>query len=145
MTKHQTTTQPIPQSIPQPIPLFGDRVSAGFPSPASDYLEAQLDLNAHLIDSPSSTFFVRANGDSMQGRGIFTGDLLVVDRSITPKSGQIVIAALNGELTCKILDTQRRCLVAANPRYAPIPITEASEFSIEGVVTASVRYHRCSP
>jgi DNA polymerase V len=137
MTKNQNTTRL--------IPLFGDRVSAGFPSPASDYLEAQLDLDAHLIDSPSSTFFVRADGDSMQGRGIFAGDLLVVGRSITPKNGQVIIAALNGELTCKSLDTVNRCLVAANPRYVPIPITEESEFSIEGVVTASVRYHQCSP
>jgi DNA polymerase V len=137
MTKNQKSTQL--------IPLFGDRVSAGFPSPASDYLEAQLDLNAHLINSPSSTFFVRADGDSMQGRGIFTGDLLIVDRSIAPRNGQVVIAALNGELTCKTLDTQNRCLVAANRRYAPIPINEESGFSIEGVVIASVRYHQCSP
>jgi len=137
MTKTQKTTLL--------IPLFGDGVAAGFPSPASDYLEAQLDLNAHLIDSPSSTFFVRADGESMQGRGIFTGDLLIVDRSLTPKNGQIIIAALNGELTCKTLDTKNRCLVAANPRYAPIPISEDSEFSIEGVVTASIRYHQCSP
>ena len=135
----------INQITAQLIPLFGDRVSAGFPSPASDYLEAQLDLNAHLINSPSSTFFVRVSGDSMQGRGIFTGDLLVVDRSITPKNGQVIIAALNGELTCKTLDTKNRCLVAANRRYVSIPITEESEFSIEGVVTASIRYHQCSP
>ncbi|MFT6914932.1 MAG: DNA polymerase V [Motiliproteus sp.] len=134
--------------LPYPVlltPLYADSISAGFPSPASDYLEARLDLNAHLIQSPSSTYFVRAEGDSMRGRGIFSGDLLVVDRSITPKSGQIVIAALDGELTCKILDTERRCLVAANPRYPSIPITQESAFSIEGVVIASVRYHQCSP
>jgi DNA polymerase V len=137
MNKH-----PYPTQL---TPLYADRVSAGFPSPASDYLEARLDLNAHLINSPSSTFFVRADGDSMQGRGIFSGDLLIVDRSVTPKNGQIIIAAINGELTCKTLDTEHRCLVAANPRYLPIPITQESEFSIEGVVIASVRYHQCSP
>jgi DNA polymerase V len=119
-------------------------VSAGFPSPADDYLEAPLDLNQHLIKRPSATFFARAEGDSMRGRGIFSGDLLIVDRSIKPANGQIVIASMHGELTCKILDTQRRCLVAANRNYQPIPITDDCGFYIEGVVTASVRY-QCSP
>ena len=128
----------------QPLSLFGCRVSAGFPSPADDYLEAPLDLNDHLIKHPSATFFARAEGDSMRGRGIFPGDLLVVDRSVKPVHGQVVIAAIHGELTCKVLDTQRRCLLAANRNYAPIPITEECGFSIEGVVIASVRY-QCLP
>ena len=63
------------------LPLFGSRIAAGFPSPADDYLEAKLDLNAHLIKHPSATFFARAEGDSMRGRGIYPGDLLIVDRS----------------------------------------------------------------
>ncbi|MEH6473040.1 MAG: translesion error-prone DNA polymerase V autoproteolytic subunit [Halopseudomonas sp.] len=137
----------IPVSDPllcQPLPLFASRVSAGFPSPADDYLEAPLDLNQHLIKHPCATFFARAEGDSMRGRGIFPGDLLIVDRSIKPAHGQVVIAAIHGELTCKVLDTQRRCLMAANRNYAPIPITDDCDFRIEGVVTASVRY-QCSP
>lgn len=126
------------------LPLFGCRVSAGFPSPADDYLEAPLDLNQHLIKHPSATFFARAEGDSMRGRGIFPGDLLIIDRSLKPGHGQVVIAALNGELTCKILDVRRRCLLAANRRYPPIPIDDDSGFCVEGVVIASVRY-QCSP
>tara|TARA_R110002167_G_scaffold51995_3_gene150430 strand:+ start:1228 stop:1653 length:426 start_codon:yes stop_codon:yes gene_type:complete len=128
-----------------PLPLYGSRVAAGFPSPADDYLEAKLDLNSHLIKHPSATFFARAEGDSMRGRGIYPGDLLIIDRSIQPKHGYTIIAALHGELTCKILDTQQRCLVAANRNYAPMPITEDSGFSIEGVVVASIRYQLCSP
>ncbi|MEH6651100.1 MAG: translesion error-prone DNA polymerase V autoproteolytic subunit [Motiliproteus sp.] len=127
-----------------PLPLYSSRVSAGFPSPADDYLEAKLDLNSHLIKRPSATFFVRAEGDSMRGRGIYPGDLLIVDRSIRPKHGHVIIAAIHGELTCKILDTRQRCLIAANRHYQPIPITDDCEFAIEGVVTASIRYQQPS-
>ena len=126
------------------LPLFSSRVSAGFPSPADDYLESTLDLNTHLIKHPAATFFVRAEGDSMIGRGIYSGDLLIVDRSIKPQNGQVIIAAIHGELTCKQLDMQRRQLVPANRRYAPIPITQDCGFTVEGVVTASIRYQQCS-
>ncbi|WP_421864258.1 LexA family protein [Motiliproteus sp.] len=127
----------------QPLPLFSNRVSAGFPSPADDYLEASLDLNSHLIKHPAATFFVRAEGDSMIGRGIYPGDLLIVDRSIKPRHGLVVIAAIHGELTCKILDARQRCLMPANKRYPSIPITDECGFTVEGVVTASVRYQQC--
>ena len=76
-------------------------VVAGFPSPADDYIESKLDLNEHLIRRPAATFFVRVSGDSMQGVGIYSGDLLVVDRSLEPKDGDIAIAVVNGELTVK--------------------------------------------
>src|SRR5687767_4381623 len=87
---------------PVPLPLFLVHVSAGFPSPAEDYLEGQLDLNTHMVRRPAATFFVRATGDSMLNVGIRSGDLLVVDRSLTPTNGRVVIAALNGELTVKL-------------------------------------------
>ena len=138
------------QSIANPLtvielPLYSSRVPAGFPSPADDYIEAKLDLNQHLIKRPSATFFARADGDSMRGRGIFSGDLLIVDRSVKPLHGHIVIASIHGELTCKLLDTRARCLVAANRNYPPIPITEDCGFYIEGVVTSSIRYQSCLP
>ena len=85
------------------LPLFGSQVPAGFPSPADDHLESELDLNEYLIDHPSETFFVRAKGDSMQQAGIFDKDLLIVDRSLTAKHNDIVIAAVGGELTVKRL------------------------------------------
>ncbi len=125
--------------------LYSHRVSAGFPSPADDYIDQSICLDDLLIPHPSSTYLVRAEGDSMEDRGIFNGDILVVDRSLTPEQDDIVIAAINGELTCKYLDIKRQLLVPANTKYAPIPIPEGSDFLIEGVVSASLRCHRpCS-
>lgn len=83
--------------------LYGTKVSAGFPSPAGDFMEGKLDLNDYLIKNPPATFFVRVTGDSMIGAGIHPDDLLVVDRSIDPKSRKIVIAVVDGELTVKRL------------------------------------------
>ena len=85
------------------VPLYGNEVPAGFPSPADDYAEGVLDLNAHLIREPTATFFVRARGDSMIGAGIHDGDLLVVDRSLEATNGKVVIVSINGELTVKRL------------------------------------------
>ena len=120
--------------------LFSSGVSAGFPSPAEDYIEQRLDLNELLIQNPSATFFVRVNGDSMIGAGINHDDILIVDRSLEPISGKIVIAIVDGEFTVKRLiknnDTCR--LVAENPDYPPIEITEDSACEIWGVVTSSI-------
>ena len=123
------------------LPKFGSAVAAGFPSAADDFLEAQLDLNEHLIKHPAATYLARAQGHSMRGVGIFDGDTLIVDRSLQPGHNDIVIAALDGELTCKILDTHHRQLLPANPRMQPIPIGEHSELIIEGVVIHSIRHH----
>jgi DNA polymerase V len=119
------------------IPLYACGVSAGFPSPADDYLEGALDLNTHLVHQPAATFFVRASGDSMIGAGIHDGDLLVVDRSLEAKEGRVVIAAVNGELTVKRLakSNGRMQLEAENPRYAPILFNEEDSVHIWGVVT----------
>ena len=104
------------------LPLFTGKVAAGFPSPADDYVEKTLDLNDLLVKKPAATFFVRAQGESMLGAGIHPNDILVVDRSIEPVPGKIVICALNGELTVKRLgrtNGQWR-LKAENPAYADI-------------------------
>lgn len=117
-------------------PLFGCRVRAGFPSPADDHLDTDIDLHAHVVKRPAATFFVRAEGDSMQGDGIHDGDLLVVDRSLDPLPGRVLIVALNGELTVKRLEHigQRPYLTASNPRYRPIPLL-GQEAEVWGVVT----------
>ncbi len=117
-----------------PLPFFTSSVPAGFPSPADDYIESSLDLNEYLIKHPSSTYFARAAGDSMVERGIMDKALLIVDRAIEPRQGQVVIAAINGELTCKILDIKNKRLLAANPAYAPVLIAEDSDLLLEGVV-----------
>ncbi len=119
------------------LPLFNGKVSAGFPSPADDYIEKTLDLNDLLIQKPAATFFVRAEGESMLGAGIHPNDILVVDRSLEPVVGKIVICALNGELTVKRLKSIDREIVlqAENPAYADIIVQEYVELVIWGVVT----------
>lgn len=119
------------------LPLFSSTVRAGFPSPADDYIEMHIDLNEYLISHQASTFIVRASGDSMTGAGIHSGDLLIVDRSLAPNHGKIVIAAINGELTVKRLHIQdgRVQLLPDNERYPPIDIQEDLDFVIWGVVT----------
>jgi len=87
-----------------PLPLFTGKVAAGFPSPADDYIENNLDLNELLVQKPAATFFVRAQGESMLGAGIHPNDILVVDRSLEAVPGKVVICSINGELTVKRLE-----------------------------------------
>ncbi|QLQ34172.1 MAG: translesion error-prone DNA polymerase V autoproteolytic subunit [Candidatus Thiothrix singaporensis] len=120
------------------LPLFASKVAAGFASPADDYIETSLDLNQYLIKHPAATFFLRVEGNSMLGAGIHDGDTLVVDRSLEARSGKVVIAAVNGELTVKRLhigQQQRVTLLAENPDYPNIPIRDGMDFVIWGVVT----------
>ncbi len=124
------------------IPLFSSKVQAGLPEPADDYIEGMVNLNSFLLSKPGETFLVRATGDSMIDVGIFSNDLLIVDSSIMPKSGQIVIAALNGSLTVKrlqIKDNNQVLLLPENDRFSAIAITESCDFHIWGVVTSSIR------
>lgn len=123
--------------FPVKLPLYLSKVSAGFPSPAEDDLAEKLDLNDYLVKHPSATFLVRANGDSMVNVGIFENDILIVDRSLTPSDGKIVIVAIDGQLTVKRLQKKngKILLLAENPVYPPIEIHEENEFYIWGVVT----------
>jgi DNA polymerase V len=125
---------------PLKLPLFSGKVAAGFASPADDHLERTLDLNEYLIEHPAETFFVRVKGDSMQQAGIFDKDLLIVDRSLTPKSNDIVIAAVAGELTVKrlVVKLGKPWLYPANPNYKPIQIKEGSELFVWGVVIHAI-------
>lgn len=119
-------------------PLFLSRVPAGFPSPADDYVEERIDLNALLIKHPAATFFLRVRGDSMTGAGIFDNDLVVVDRSLDPVSGSVVIAAIDGELTLKRLVLLPGGGVELRPENPDYPILQLSEFQdldVWGVVT----------
>ena len=120
-----------------PLPLFMGKVSAGFPSPADDYIEKTLDLNELLVQKPAATFFARAQGNSMTGAGIFPNDILVVDRSIEPVSGKVVICAVDGELTVKrlIMEAGQWKLRAENTDYPDIMIYEEIDMVIWGVVT----------
>ncbi len=121
-------------------PLFLASVSAGFPSPAEDYIEGRLDLNRHLIKHPAATFFVRVAGDSMINAGIHPGDILVVDRALEPQDSNVVIAVIDGELTVKrISQSQGKLfLVPDNQAYEPLEILEEMEFEVWGVVTSVI-------
>ena len=118
-------------------PLLASRVEAGFPSPADDYVERALDLNEELIIRPAATFFLRAGGHSMEGAGIYDGDLLIVDRSITPAAAMVIVAVVDGEFTVKrLVETSDGFVLAAeHPRYPPIPLGEDTEVCVWGVVT----------
>jgi DNA polymerase V len=120
------------------LPLYTYAVSAGFPSPADDYVDLKLDLNEYLIKRPLSTFLVRVRGESMIKAGIHNGDLLTVDRSITPTNGKIVIAVINGECTVKRIQYKNNILylLPENDEYEPIVIKEFTDtLFVWGVVT----------
>ncbi len=117
-------------------------VAAGYPSPAQDYFDGRIDLNAHLIKDITSTFVVRVTGDSMERAGISDGDELIVNRALEPKDGSVVIAVLDGELTVKRLRITATGVVlqAENPRYPDIRVPSLSELTIWGVATRCLHH-----
>ncbi len=129
----------IKTSVVRPFFLCG--ISAGFPSPADDYIDRMLDLNELLITNPSATFFVRVAGESMIDAGIHDGDILIVDRSLEPQNGKIVIAVVDGELTVKRLVKNNGAykLVAENPDYPSLEITDETQCEIWGTATSVIR------
>ena len=133
--------EPLEEKRPQGIPLYMESISAGFPSPADDYVTDFLDLQRLVVKNPAATFFLPVSGDSMRGAGISDGDLRVVDRSVPSASGKIVIASLDGELTVKRLVRRggRFFLAPENPDYAEIDITDKEDLTVWGVVTFVVR------
>lgn len=119
------------------IPFFSYTVQAGFPSPAEDMIEKNIDLNRILINHPEATYFVRVQGDSMKNAGIFQDDVMIVDKSLNPKSGDVVIASINGEFTVKTIGkiNGKTFLFPSNPKYQPIPVDDCEELQIWGIVT----------
>ena len=123
-------------------PLYSSRPAAGFPAPGDDQVERSLDINDLVVKNPSATFFVRVEGDSMEGAGIFSGDVLVVDRSIEAAHNHIVVAAVYGELVVKRLvkgGKDNMKLVSENDAYEPITVSDNDECFVWGVVVGSVR------
>lgn len=128
----------VPDESPEvAVPVALTAVPAGFPSPAQDYFDGSVDLNKHLILDRTSTFVVRVSGDSMTGAGIYDGDELIIDRSLQPEDGNIVIAILDGELTVKRLRVSPRgvALKSENPDYPDIMIPEGASLDVWGVAT----------
>ena len=122
------------------LKLFTNTISAGFPSPAEDFLDKKLDLNDYLIKNPSASFFVKVNGNSMINAGISNGDILIIDRSLEPSDGKVVIGIINGEFTVKrILKKGKKIfLKPENENFKPIEITEDMDFKIWGIVTYTI-------
>lgn len=125
------------------LPLYSDRVQAGYPSAAEAHVDERVDLNSYLVQHPEKTFLVHAAGDSMIDAGIRDGDLLVVDSSIKPAHGKIVVAALDGAVTVKflIMKKNRPYLMPANAQFNEIPINPENNVVIWGVVTSSIQKH----
>lgn len=119
------------------LPVFSSTVQAGFPSPADDYIEGKLDLNELIVRHPAATFFVRVQGESMNGAGIHTDDILVVDRSLEVSNGNIIVAIVDGEFTVKryVVEGKDVFLVPENGNFSRLKISENSEFQVWGVVT----------
>ncbi len=122
------------------IPLLADSVSAGFPSPADDYTEENIDLNEHLISNPFSTFFLRVKGDSMINAGIKDKDLIIVDKSLTARPGNIIIAMIDGEFTIKRLSIKNNelYLKSENHNYPDFRFKNHIDVQIWGVVIYSI-------
>jgi DNA polymerase V len=121
-------------------PVFDSKISAGFPSPADDFIDKKLDLNDLLIRHSAATFFVRVSGDSMTGAGINNHDILIVDRSLELTDKKIIIAIVNGEMTVKRfrIINEKKYLVAENPAYKPIEVNEKNTFQLWGIVTSVI-------
>lgn len=119
------------------LPAFLSPVQAGFPTPADDYVDDKLDLNELVIQRPAATFFVRVEGESMRDANVFSGDILVVDRSLEAKSGNIIVANINGEFTVKrlMIQGQNAYLQPENPKFAAMKIGPDTDFQVWGVVT----------
>lgn len=142
---HATAIYPAEHvTLPAPIRRALERAAAGFPSPAQDYASEDLDVSALLVQDPAATWFVDVAGDSMVGAGLYDRDILVVDLAGEPRDGDIVIAAVDAEVTVKRLRITPSgvMLCAENPSYPPIVVSELSELRIMGVVTWSLHRAR---
>lgn len=146
MKKKSLTQKPVieifrpGQGKPLEFDLYTTKISAGFPSPADDFLDRKLDLNEYLVRNPSATFLVRVNGNSMVNAGISDGDILIIDRSVEATDGKVVIGVINGEFTVKrIMKKGKKIfLKPENEKFSPIEITEDMDFKIWGVVVYTI-------
>ena len=131
-------------SRPLPLPMLVRAVPAGFPSPADDFIEEEIDLQRLLITNRPATFLVRVAGDSMIGKGLFSGDLAIVDRSLVPQNGDIIVVDVDGERSFKVWERQERrvILAFANPRYPTFDLAVDALVEVWGVVSGSINPRR---
>lgn len=141
---HQTTTLEIytaDTSTNVSLPLVDSGISAGFPSPADDFLDVSIDLNKEFVKNPSTTFYGRVKGDSMINAGLNSGDLLIIDKSLEPVDNKIAVCFIDGEFTVKRIKIEKDViwLVAENEKYQPIKVTADNDFLIWGIVTTVIK------
>ena len=132
---------PCPTQEPIILPLIPG-ISAGFPSPAADFIDLNIDLGKEIIKNPSSTFFGRVKGDSMHGAGIDDGDIMVVDKSLPCKEGDIAVCFVDGEFTVKRIRFEKDAcwLIAENDKYPPIRVTDDNDMVIWGIVISVIKF-----
>jgi DNA polymerase V len=123
------------------LPMAGESIHAGFPSPAQDYMLDSIDLNKECIRHPATTFYGRVVGDSMEDAGVHEGDILVIDKSLEPSDGKMAVCFIDGEFTLKTIFMKDNAilLVPANPQYPTIRVTEDNDFQIWGIVTYIIK------
>ena len=123
------------------LPIISAGISAGFPSPALDFIDVSIDLNKFLIKNPFATFYGRVKGQSMKDVGIFDGDLLVIDKSLEASDNKIAVCYINGGFTIKRIKIENNCcwLIPANDEYAPMKVTDQDDFQIWGIVTYIIK------
>jgi DNA polymerase V len=123
------------------LPFVESGISAGFPSPADDFLDASIDLNKEFVKNPSTTFYGRVRGDSMINAGLNEGDLLIIDKSLEPIDNKIAVCFIDGEFTVKRIKIEKDIvwLVAENEKYKPIKVTADNDFVIWGIVTTVIK------
>ncbi len=123
------------------LPVISSGISAGFPSPAMDFIDLSIDMNKHLIKHPSATFYGRVKGVSMKDAGIGDGDLLVIDKSIQPTNDKIAVCYIDGDFTVKRIKIENECiwLIPENETYKPIKVTSDNDFIIWGIVTHVIK------
>lgn len=126
------------------LPIADEGIKAGFPSPAQDFMDLSIDLNKELIKNAASTFYGRVKGDSMNDAGIYDGDILIIDKSLEPREGDIAVCFIDGEFTIKYIKLEEKViwLIPANEKYQSIKVTEENQFLIWGVVTYSIKKQR---
>lgn len=124
-----------------PLPYADEGIKAGFPSPSQDYMEMAIDLNKELIKHPSSTFYGRVKGNSMKDAGVQDGDVLIIDKSLEPQTGDMAVCYIDGEFTLKYIHITREAvwLKPANDEYQPIKVTADNDFIIWGIVTYVIK------
>lgn len=144
MKKQTIQILKIDASTALPLPIANEGIKAGFPSPAQDFMDLAIDLNRELVKHPASTFYGRVKGDSMIDAGIHDGDILIIDKSLDPKDGDMAVCYIDGEFTIKYIKIEKEAvfMIPANNNYQPVKVTAENDFLIWGIVTYSIKKQR---